>query len=98
MFARGKKGSFDFKRLHGGRFDRNYWGTIKLSKFSTIGVFAEEETASIDYLAYLLGLRHKGTDSLYSVALVASHNLNVINQVCDELCLLCCIFMLFYFS
>ena len=160
MFARAGNGSSDYEKLHGGRFDRKYWGTIKLSKLGMIGVFTEEEsdvtsidywakeesdvtsidywakvldvekadletllnrenvdletflerhsdelypleasvapsdtleqrtdlerdTASIDYLAHLLGFRHKGTDGLYSLALVASRKLNIINQVCD---------------
>ena len=70
-----------FKTLSGGNFSRNFWGNIELSKFSAVGIFSEGDNASIDYIAYLLSLRHKGRRVNYRVSLLTAHNLNVIEQV-----------------
>ena len=72
-----------FKTLSGGNFSRNFWGTMELSSFSAVGIFSEGENASIDYIAYLLSLRHKGRHGIYHVALLTSHNLNTIEEVRD---------------
>ena len=74
---------YAFNTLSGGNFSRNFWGTIKLSSFSAVGIFSEGENVSIDYIAYLLSLRHKGRHGIYHVALLTSHNLNAIEEVRD---------------
>ena len=70
-----------FTKLMGGRFGGNSWGTIKLSKFSTVAVFDEGEDSSIDYLGHLLSSRRKGGPGIYQVALIASLNLNAYKEV-----------------
>ena len=74
-----------FKTLPGGNFSRNFWGTIELSSFSAVATFCERNNASIDYIAYLLSLRHKGRRVNYRVSLLTAHNLNVIEQVTTKI-------------
>ena len=70
-----------FNTISGGKFNRNFWGSIELTSFSAVGIFSEGDNASIDYIAYLMSLRHKSRRVNYRVALLTAHNLNVIEQV-----------------
>ena len=74
-----------FEKLSGGTFSRNSWGVIELSSFSVIGVFGNETVtaSSIDYLAYLLRVRHKSRPEvyIYDVSIVTSRKLNAIKEV-----------------
>ena len=70
-----------FTKLSGGSFSSSNWGAIQLLNFGAIGVFGNA-TASMDYLANLLySSRHKRKSGVYHVALVASQNLNAVEQV-----------------
>ena len=70
-----------FKKLSGGRFNRKYWGTIKLSNFCFVGIFNEGENSFCDYLLDLSRLRRSHEPSVYQVVLTASLNLNVHKKV-----------------
>lgn len=81
-----------FTKLSGGRFHRKYWGAIKLSNFSFVGIFNEGENnySSIDYLAHISRLRRNGESGVYQVALTASLNLNVYKEVNQKIYVLDC--------
>ena len=70
-----------FKKLSGGRFNRKYWGTIKLLNFCFVGIFNEGENSSCDYLLHLSRLRRNHEPSVYQVVLTASLGLNVHKEV-----------------
>ena len=90
-FARADTNSsppYVFKKLVGGRFGRNSWGTISLSKFSILAVFCDGYFSS-DYLAHLLSSRRSGGPGIYRVILIASFKLSTYKEVCCMHVVLC---------
>ena len=86
IFARANVDSpppYAFKKLFSnGRFGRTSFGTIKLSKFSEVAIFAEN-ASSINYLAQFFSSFHTGPSNIYRyrVDLVISRKLNTIKEV-----------------
>ena len=73
---------YAFEKLSDGNFGRTSFGTIKLSKFSEVAIFAEN-ASSINYLAQFFSSLRTGPSSVYRyrVDLVISQELNAIKEV-----------------
>ena len=71
-----------FEKLSGGRFRGISWGTINLSIFSEVGVFAESVN-DVNYFARIFTSRRKGAPGIYRyrVDLVISRKLSAIKEV-----------------
>ena len=74
--------TYTFEKLSDGNFGRTSFGTIKLSKFSEVAIFAEN-ASSINYLAQFFSSLRTGPSSVYRyrVDLVISRKLNALKEV-----------------
>ena len=73
---------YTFEKLSNGRFGRTSFGTIKLSNFSEVAVFAEN-ASSVNYLAQFFTSLRTGSPNIYRyrMNLVVSRELNAIKEV-----------------
>ena len=73
---------YAFEKLSDGKIGRNSFGTIKLSNFSEVVVFAEN-ASSVNYLAQFFSSPRTGPSSVYRyrVDLDISQKLNAIKEV-----------------
>ena len=75
--------TYAFEKLSDGNFGRTSFGTIKLSKFSEVAIFAENASSTNYDLAQFFSSLHTGPSSVYRyrVDLVISQKLNTIKEV-----------------